>query len=206
MPSPSINLLIPLTILSPRPDQSKFAIASAALSIMPMMASATPARPFSLKPFWIAPRASAAASAASASGPAAIENSDVAMFVIDALICPALYSSVSLTVEYASPTTSAPVTMSARSFLNVSPSCENMDRAALPASIELNMSTIDKPLLSASALIIPRTSSRVAPESIISLKDMPAYLVPSAAFSRFFAATVPFLPSSAIKLLSCVVA
>ena len=78
--------------------------------------------------------------------------------------------------------------------------------AALPASIELNMSTIDTPEASADACIIPSTSSRVAPASIISLKDMPAYLLPSAAFSRFLAATVPFLPSSAIKLFSWVVA
>ena len=62
------------------------------------------------------------------------------------------------------------------------------------------------PFLSASFCSMPSTSLRSAPAFIISLKLMPAYSVPSAAFSRFLAATVPFLASSAIRLLSCVVA
>ena len=53
---------------------------------------------------------------------------------------------------------------------------------------------------------MPITSPRSAPFAIISLKDIPAYFVPFAAFSSAFAPFVPSFPSSTKADLSCVVA
>ena len=78
--------------------------------------------------------------------------------------------------------------------------------AAFPASMLENKSTIETPVLSAYACSIPITSPKSAPDDIISVKDIPAYFVPFAAFSSASAPLVPCLLSSANADFSCVVA
>ena len=98
VPSPSIKSVMPATILSAVPPQSKAIICCAAFSNRPMRASATPATPFSLKPWVIDARASAAPSAASASGPETTSKRPVAILLKDVLILCVLNSRESLTV------------------------------------------------------------------------------------------------------------
>lgn len=60
----------------------------------------------------------------------------------------------------------------------------------MPASCELNISAIDLPEASADSCKMPRTSVRLMPESINSLKLCPVF------FFRVSLAVLPLLPSS----------
>ena len=106
---------------------------------------------------------------------------------------------VSVTLSYASPTTSVFVFIASRLLVNVIALSPAIDKAAFPASRDPNISISDLSFSFAYPSISTMISTRVTPSSINSLKDFLPYPMPSYMSIIALLACVPFLPSSAIN-------